>query len=110
MFSLALADIPSVLTLFREGDPEAILLALTVGLVTAAVPYLLYTWGLRYTEAGKASILATAEPLVATLFGILLYHEELTFPKALGILLIAGAIILLNTGKARTKEAPEEKS
>lgn len=107
LFSLLLADIPSVLTLFKEGGAKPITAALTVGLVTAAIPYLLYTWGLRYTEAGKASILATAEPLVATLFGILLYHEELTVPKTLGILLIAGAIVLLNTGKAQTNDAPE---
>ena len=97
--SLALADIPSVTALFRNGEGGAILLALTVGLVTAAIPYLLYTWGLRYTEAGKASILATAEPMVATLCGVLIYHEALTLPKVLGILLIAGAILILNTRK-----------
>ena len=43
------------------------------GLVTAVIPFLAYTLGLRTVEASRAGILATVEPLVATLVGILVY-------------------------------------
>ena len=66
------------------------------GLVTAVIPFLAYTLGLRTVEASKAGILATIEPLVATLVGILFFSESLTLLSGLGIVLILAAVILLN--------------
>lgn len=66
------------------------------GLVTAVVPYLTYTEGLRHIEASKAAILATVEPMVATLLGIAVYHEPLTLTGGLGVACILGAIVILN--------------
>jgi len=68
-------------------------------LISAVIPYLCYTQGLKTVEAGKASIIATVEPVVATLVGIVLYREGLSLAAALGIVLVLGAIVLLNTGK-----------
>ena len=65
-------------------------------LVTAVVPFLSYTLGLRTVEASRAGILATIEPMVATLVGILVFAEPLTLLSGLGILLILSAVILLN--------------
>lgn len=65
-------------------------------LISAVIPYLCYTQGLKTVEAGKASIIATVEPVVATLLGIVLYREGLSLPAALGIALVLGAIVLLN--------------
>ncbi len=65
-------------------------------LVTAVIPFLSYTLGLRTVEASRAGILATIEPMVATLIGILVFSEPLTVFSGLGILLILGAVILLN--------------
>ena len=78
-------------------DPVSLLLfcGLTA-LVTAVIPFLLYTLGLRTVEASRAGILATVEPLVATLVGMLVYSEPLTLLPALGILLILSAVIILN--------------
>ena len=39
-------------------------------LVTAVIPFLSYTLGLRTVEASKAGIIATLEPMVATVIGI----------------------------------------
>ena len=66
------------------------------GLVTAVIPFLAYTLGLRSVEASRAGILATVEPLVATLVGILFFSESLTLLSGLGIILILTAVILLN--------------
>ena len=65
-------------------------------LVTAVIPFLSYTLGLRTVEASRAGILATIEPMVATLIGILVFSEPLTFLSGLGILLILAAVVLLN--------------
>ncbi|MCR5090863.1 MAG: DMT family transporter [Oscillospiraceae bacterium] len=76
-----------------------VLFCLLTAVVTAVVPFLLYTLGLRSTEAGKAAVLATVEPLVATLFGITVFSEPLTLSAGLGMLLILSAVILLNVRK-----------
>ena len=69
---------------------------LGIGVFCCILPYLLYTGGLRYVEAGKAAILATVEPFVAALLGILLFHEEVTPYKLLGMAAIFAAVLLLN--------------
>ena len=67
-------------------------------ILTAVIPYLAYTTGLQSTEAGRAAILATVEPVVATLLGALVFHETLSLTAMLGIALVLGSIALLNTG------------
>ena len=64
------------------------------------IPFLPYTLGLRTVEASKAGILATIEPLVATLVGILVFSEPLTLLSGSGIVLILLAVILLNRKQA----------
>lgn len=80
-------------------DRQVILAGLGIGVFCCILPYLLYTEGLRRAQAGKAAILATAEPFVAALIGIFLYHEEVTIWKLLGMCAILGAIALLNRGE-----------
>lgn len=65
-------------------------------LITCFLPYLLYTYGLSGLEAGKASIMASVEPVVATLVGVAVFHEQLTALAAVGILLVLGAVVILN--------------
>lgn len=72
------------------------LLCLLTALVTAVVPFLAYTLGLQTLEASKAGILATLEPLVATIIGIVYFSEPLTILSGIGILLILGAVVILN--------------
>lgn len=69
---------------------------LGIGIFCCILPYVLYTEGLRWAEAGKAAILATAEPFVAALIGILIFHEAVTLYKLLGMAAIFHAIVLLN--------------
>ena len=73
-----------------------LLFCVLTGLVTAVIPFLAYTLGLRTVEASRAGILATIEPLVATLVGIVVFSEPLTLLSGLGIALILAAVILLN--------------
>ena len=79
-----------------ENQTGLLLFCVLTGLVTAVIPFLAYTLGLRTVEASRAGILATIEPLVATLVGIVVFSEPLTLLSGLGIALILAAVILLN--------------
>lgn len=72
------------------------LFCLLAGAVTCFLPYYFYTYGLTGLETGKASILASVEPVVATLNGILIYHETMSVPAVIGVLLVLSAVVLLN--------------
>lgn len=65
-------------------------------IVSSLLPYLLYTMGLKYMEAGKASIMASTEAIAATVFGVLFLHEKLTANIILGIMAVVFSIIILN--------------
>lgn len=82
-----------------ERKPLLLLLIVLTGLVTAVIPFLLYTLGLEQVEASRAAILATIEPMVATVIGIALFHEYMTFMSVFGVLCILSAIVLLNHKK-----------
>lgn len=94
VFALPMADPLSIPA--RLNGWQAWAGALGIGVLCCTLPYCLYTDGLRHVEAGKAAILATIEPFVATLLGILAYHEAVTPYKLLGMAAILGAVVLLN--------------
>ncbi|MBQ2941643.1 MAG: EamA family transporter [Clostridia bacterium] len=71
------------------------------GFVTAFLPFLFYTTGLKKTEAGKAAVMASVEPMVASIVGIFILREPTDFLSVTGILLILGAVIILNIGKEK---------
>lgn len=83
------------------SDTHALMDMLALGVLITLVPYFLYTYGLEHMEAGRASVLAFAEPMVAVLLGVFYYHETLTAAAAAGVFLILVSIILLNRRPAR---------
>ncbi len=87
------------------ANANGLLCALGLGGISTFMPYILYTSGLRSVEAGKASVLAFAEPMVATLAGIVLFGESLNLKAAVGIALIFAAIVLLNVPVGRRARA-----
>ena len=74
---------------------------LLTAVVTAVIPFLLYTIGLNKTTASKAAVLATVEPAAATLFGFFVMKESLGLIAVCGIILVFTAIFVLSfrTGK-----------
>ncbi|MBQ7079194.1 MAG: EamA family transporter [Fibrobacter sp.] len=82
-----------------------IFFGILTALITAVIPFLFYTLGLRTVEASKAGILATLEPMVATIIGIIYFSEALTLMSGIGIFLILAAVVVLNWhGKAESKQ------
>lgn len=77
--------------------------SLLTALVTAVIPFLAYTLGLRSVEASKAGILATVEPMVATLIRIFVFSEPLTLMSGVGVLLILAAVVILNVSNGNSR-------
>lgn len=84
--------------------PQAVLWAVATALISCYLPYLLYTYGLTGTETGKAAVMASTEPVVATLVGIFLYQEQLSVLSALGVVLVIAAIVVLNLKRKRASK------
>ena len=79
-----------------SNSTNLILFCFLTALITAVIPFLFYTLGLRTVEASKAGILATLEPMVATIVGITCFSEALTLHSGMGIALILAAAVELN--------------
>jgi drug/metabolite transporter, DME family len=90
---LILASLPTLDTLV--GLPAgSYLLLLMLSVVHTALAFALYTFGIGHLGAGRASIIATIEPVVAGILGVALLGEGLTALKVLGALLVlAGAVL-----------------
>lgn len=77
-------------------SPKTLLLALGLMLFATVLPYLLYTKGLKdLGDSGKASILASIEPVVASLVGILAFGEPMTLGVVLGLICILVSVYIL---------------
>ena len=74
-------------------------------LLVTLLPYLSYTKGLDGMENGTASVLASVEPVVATLVGILVYKERMSVQNVVGICLVLFSIVLININIRKKTEA-----
>ena len=74
---------------------KIILPLIFIGIITSILPYLFYTYGLKHTEAGKASIISMLEPLVATLLGFIVLGQKTGIPGIIGIIFIVSAVIII---------------
>lgn len=68
-------------------------------LCTSVLPYILYTFSIRYIDAGMASILASGEPVAAMIFGVIFFSEIPTVLSVVGIVLVIVALALLSMPK-----------
>ena len=89
------SDIPQVAEACM--DTEVLMYILGLGIVSTILPYYFYTKGLKGMDAGKASIIAFIEPMVATIASILI-GDEFGIMNVIGIVLILGSVILLSRG------------
>lgn len=74
-------------------------LCFAAGALTCYLPYLFYTHGLSGMETGRASIMASVEPVVATLVGVFIFAQPLSLVSGAGVALVLGAIVVLNIKK-----------
>ncbi|KJL38265.1 Threonine/homoserine exporter RhtA [Microbacterium ginsengisoli] len=86
------------------ADPRGAAMALWLGVATIAVAYVLFTWGLERMSAATAATLTLAEPLTATLLGILVLGEHLTLGGVIGLCVLAAGLVLLSAGSRARRE------
>lgn len=93
--SLFVVDIPQTIGIVFSSVRVASI-CISNGIVTCMLPFLFYTAGLKYVENSKAAILVALDPIVATIIGIFVLHENSSPIKLLGCFLIVVSIVILN--------------
>lgn len=63
--------------------------------IVTVLPYMFYTKGLTMIENTKAAVMACIEPIMATVFGFIVFKEVLSVYEIIGIVLVLTAIALL---------------
>lgn len=106
--SFVFCDMPSALSLVFSGS-RAIFLSIGIGFVCCVLPYIFYTKGLEGTDNSTASIIATAEPMLASVVGITVFKDRVSVWLILGIALMISGIIIMNIHFDR-KETHNEKN
>lgn len=92
-------DFSAIAGALRQYGLGFFLFALVYTLVTTVLPYLLYTAGLQHVETGTASVMASVEPVVATILGFLVFSEAPSVSALVGIVLVLVALSVLNFEK-----------
>ncbi len=73
-------------------------------ILSCVLPYVTYTIGLKYVRPSTASIVASIEPVVATITGAIVFKEAVPFPFGyVGIALVIFSIILINLSSEKLK-------
>ena len=82
------------------SSPALVVLYLLLGLIGSVLPLLLYNKGLALgVEGGQAGILATIEPVVATLTGVLAFGDVLEGLQIVGIASVLAGAALISLGR-----------
>lgn len=94
--SLLLIDVKPVAKLITESANDFIFCIL-FAILSSVLPYVTYTIALKHIRPSTASIIASIEPVVATVTGAILFNEVVSFPYGyLGIALVISSIVLIN--------------
>ncbi len=83
--------------------PDAAVPLLLMGLGPTLLAAFLFYGGIRRIDASAASMLATIEPVVAALIGLVWLDESLPTATVLGTALILGAALLLRSSAGRAR-------
>ena len=96
IISLPFTDWKALSNVVVENGSGMLVFMLFHSLCTSVFPYAFFTIALGHMDAGKASILASGEPIAAMFFGIFFYHEIPTVLSVIGVLLTLTALTLLS--------------
>lgn len=94
--SLCIIDIKPVINVMTNSVNDLIF-CIAFAILSCVLPYVTYTLGLKYIAPSTASIVASIEPVVATITGAILFNEAVQFPYGyIGIALVVLSIVLIN--------------
>lgn len=92
---LPFVSVSSIINRF-VAEPGLLWYAIGIAFFTTCVSFSLYTLGLQYMEPGRAAVLATLEPIVSAVVGVVLYGEAMTVVMVVGIVLVLVSSILIS--------------
>lgn len=75
--------------------PSGALVALHLAVLTTALSYVLYGWGLRTVAVSTAATLSLAEPAGAAVLGLVVLDEPLRVTTVIGLVTVVLALVLL---------------
>ena len=78
------------------SSPLYVMLTVALGLICTVAPYLLYTLGLQEVDNSHAAIIASIEPVTATVLGFVVFGEDITVVKMMGMILVLGGMVVCN--------------
>ena len=97
--SLALISNP-IPKIAAVSDLHFWLLAFGYGLIPTVGSYLFYMNGISHdVELSRVPIIASVEPIIATIIGLLVFGENITLVNALGLVTVLFSIVLMNSGR-----------
>lgn len=76
------------------ADGGMFLFGIGIAIAVTVLPYLLYTKGLAGIENGKASIIASIEPVMATFVGLVAFGETVSPMGIVGMILVLGSTVI----------------
>lgn len=86
---------PAEIAAAFSSRPSLWLTAAGLVAFSTVAPYILYTRGLSQVEAGRASIMASLLPVVASLAGVLVFREPMSALTAGGIVCVLAGVYIL---------------
>ncbi|MCI7767727.1 MAG: DMT family transporter [Oscillospiraceae bacterium] len=103
IFSAAAADM-NALREMLTAKPSMGIYAAVFAVIASVLPYLLYSLGLKGTDNSTAAVIASVEPVAATIFGMILFGEIPSLSAAAGIILVVTALAV-SVGNGKTAKA-----
>jgi drug/metabolite transporter (DMT)-like permease len=82
------------------SSPYFWLLGFGYGLIPTVGSYLFYMNGISHdVELSRVPIIASVEPIIATLIGLLVFSENIGIINAIGLVIVLFSIVLMNSGR-----------
>lgn len=81
-----------------------VLFVVVLAAVTGVLPYFMYNKGLRKVDPTVAAILASVEPVVASLVGIFIFKEKVNLTSGIGMLLVIMSIVVGSLGELKKQK------
>jgi len=99
----ALADLGAVARAVVSAPP-LLAWSIAMAICTTVAPYLLYTGGLQRVESSRAAIIASVEPVGATMIGAVVFGERLSAQGLAGVAMVIASVAMLGREVGQRKE------
>ncbi len=95
LFGLLFSKPMNIIKVSMENSFSVTLMMFGLGIMTFALPYFLYTLGLKGLPAGVAACLGVIEPIAATIYSSLLFRQIPDIYQIIGMIMVLGAAVIL---------------